>query len=98
MFKYVRYAAYIAFQRSLVSGKAIQFVHCQEFEESGSMMFPEISEESRVKVAVTACNTRDSACSIITSYNRSPFHPSRPYKWMQATDDHMDVKVWEAYV
>jgi hypothetical protein len=96
MFKYVKYAAYIAFQQSLVSNKVIQSVYCREFEQSGSMMFPEGSEEARTMVAVTTCSTRDAACSIITSYNKPPLDPSRPYKWLQARDEDVDVRVWEA--
>lgn len=96
MLRYVKYAAYVALQHSLISGNIIQSVHSREFGKSGSMMFLEGAEEAPVKVAVTACDTRDSACSIITSYNRPPLDQSMPYKWLQGRDDHLLVKVWEA--
>lgn len=94
--RYVKYAAYLAMQHSLVSGDLIQSLYCREFGNKGIMMFLEQTDEAPIRAAVTACTTRDSACSIITSYNRPlPVEP-RPYKWLQERDNHLDVKVWEA--
>jgi hypothetical protein len=95
VFKYVRYAANIAFQHSFVSGKVIQALYRQEFGDN-RLLFHEGAEQAPTKVAVTACNSRDSTCSIITSYNRPPLASSRPYKWLQGRDEHIHVKAWEA--
>lgn len=94
-FKYARCAAYLTFQRSFVSSRAIENVLQQEFEQR-SMLFQDDANEAPIKVAVTACNSRDSTCSIITSYNRPLLDPNLPYKWLQANDDSLNVKIWEA--
>lgn len=95
VFKYVRYAANIAVQQSFVSDKTIQALYRQEFQDN-SLLFHGAPDLAPIKVAVTACSSRDLTCSIITSYNRAPVAPSRSYKWLQGRDEHMHVKVWEA--
>ncbi|KAH8704513.1 hypothetical protein GQ44DRAFT_732312 [Phaeosphaeriaceae sp. PMI808] len=58
-------------------------------------MFLDDVDETPMKAAVTTCNARDCACSIITSYNRPPLEPTKPYKWLQARDDYLHVKTWK---
>lgn len=94
--RYAKYAAYLALQRSLVSGKLIQSLFCREFGDQRRMMFPAQTNEAPIRAAVTTCNTRDSACSIITSYNRPLPAEPRSYKWLQERDNHLHVRVWEA--
>lgn len=96
MARYARYFAHVALGTSLVSEIDVQSMHYQEFGTCGSLLFPEQRDKTPIKVAVTACSTRDSACSIITSYNRPWLHRPVPYRWLQASDDYLQTQVWKA--
>ena len=50
----------------------------------------------RLKVAVTSKEIATSACSLLTTYNKSIHKDEKAYQWAQADGALPKLKVWEA--
>jgi hypothetical protein len=93
---YLRFAACIAFKRSLIQSRVVETLYRQAFEDRGGMMFSNNLEESPTKVAVTTYDADSSLCSIITTYNRPIEDESKPFHWLQEDESNLQIAVWEA--
>lgn len=96
MIKYVKLAACAAWKSSIIDSSTIDSVYQLVFGEEASMMLPKVFEFSPTRVAVTTYSIHDSACSLITTYNRPVHNQHKLYQWLQSDDSLLDIKIWEA--
>lgn len=94
--KYMQLAACVAWKSSIVSRSTTDSVYQLVFGEDTAMLFPDVFNFPSTRVAITTYSMHDSACSLITTYNRPIHNQYKPYQWLQSDEKNLQVKVWEA--